>query len=358
MTARAAASDLFLCHAAYEVGGAKVVTDRNLAFWRQVAQRRGRDVIQIVPRLREGIQDGLRGRLTYLLFRLSPPELAEVIRHARAGADVWIDHGGLGAVAALLRLLGGRGRLFLFHHNDEPLYAQDELRAAGLRGWRLRAKVALVGLRQQLGLMAAHRHVFISAAERARHPKRRAMVLPPSWPAIAESVRHNGGFVLLVGSRFFANLHGFRWYIDHVAPAIPVPSLIVGRGLDTAFTSCGSVTVQGFVPDLAGLYASARLVAVPIFKGAGTKVKLAEALHHGCQVIATPEACAGLGDLAALLDRGQLICAPGADFAAAIRAELAAHPAGRRFAPGHFCHERFLTAFLAFCAQAEVNQRG
>lgn len=350
MTPHLPPSDLFLCHTAYEVGGAKVVTDRNLAFWQEAAARRGRAVIQIVPEPPK--HDGLRGRLTYLLFRLSPPELASVIRHARAGGDVWIDHGGLGAVAALLRLLRVPGRIHLFHHNDETRYARDELHQEGLRGWRLHLKVALAALRQRLGLRAAQRHVFISPTERARHPQRRAMVLPPSWPPVPPTSATPEGFVLLVGSHFFANLHGFGWYLDQVAPVIPAPSLIAGRGMERAFASAGQVTVLGFVPDLAGLYARARLVAVPIFKGAGTKVKLAEALHHGCQVIATPEACAGIEGLPALLESGQLICAPGPDFAQAIRAELAAHPQGRRFAPDGFCHDRFLPAFLAFCDQA------
>ncbi|HRK43155.1 MAG TPA: glycosyltransferase [Gemmobacter sp.] len=358
MTLRAKAINLFLCHTAYEVGGAKVVTDRNLDFWRRAAHRRGRDVIEIVPQPREGLHDGLRGRLTYLLFRVSPHELSQVMGYARAGADVWIDHGGLGAVAALLRLLRVPGRIFLFHHNDETRYAQDEYRAAGLRSWRLRAKVALVWMRQKLGLMAAHRHVFISPTERARHPQRVGMVLPPSWPAIVESPALHEGFVLLVGSRFFANLHGFRWYLDQVAPQIPTSSVIVGRGMDAAFQSGGGVTVQGFVPDLSQLYAKARMVAVPIFKGAGTKVKLAEALHHGCQVVATPEACEGIEGLADFLASGQLICAQGADFAQAIRAEIAAHPDGRRFAPNGFCHERFEETFLAFCAPGDLSQPG
>ena len=105
-----------------------------------------------------------------------------MIRHARAGGDVWIDHGELGAVAALLRLLRVPGRLHLFHHNDEARYAQDELAAMGLRGWRLRARVTLAALRQGLGLRAAQRHVFISPIERARHPQRCAMVLPAMGP--------------------------------------------------------------------------------------------------------------------------------------------------------------------------------
>lgn len=347
MSPRPQPNDLFLCHTAYEVGGAKVVTDRNLAFWQQAAARRGRGVTVIVPAPPERV--GLRARLSHLLFRLSPSELASVIRHARAGGDVWIDHGELGAVAALLRLLRVPGRLHLFHHNDEARYAQDELAAMGQSGWRLRARVALAALRQGLGLIAAQRHHFISPLERARHPQRCAMVLPPSWPPVAPSAVAQEDFVLLVGSHFFANLHGFGWYLDQVALVIPAPTILAGRGMERAFASAGPVTVLGFVPDLAALYAQARLVAVPIFKGAGTKVKLAEALHHGCQVIATPEACAGIEGLEALVTSGQLICAPGPEFAQAIRAELAAHRQGRRFAPDGFCHDRFLPAFLAFC---------
>ena len=54
------------------------------------------------------------------------------------------------------------------------------------------------------------------------------------------------------------------------------------------------VVIEGFVPDLADVYATAELVVAPIFSGSGTKVKVLEALSHGLPVVTTPEGIAGL----------------------------------------------------------------
>ena len=354
MTSRSGRTDFAVFHHGDQVGGAKTVTDRNLRFLGQAAALAGHRLhpVNAAADWRGGRD--LPDRLCYLLFRLPRDRLALLMRAVWAGqaGHVWFDFGAFGLSLALLRLIRGgarlRGRpgarLHLFHHNDEYRYQSDADRAAGRdRHPKARLRRGLIWLQQTVGRQAADANYYISPAERRPGP---AMVLPPSWPArdripAAERRDH----VLLIGSRFFANEHGFRWYIDHVAAQIPAPTLIAGRGMDQAFTSGGQVTVLGFVPDLDALYDAARIVAVPIFRGAGTKVKLVEALHAGCQVIATPEACDGIADQASLIASGQLIRAAGPDFAACLTAELA-RPAPR-FPGGGYADARFLPAFLA-----------
>jgi glycosyltransferase involved in cell wall biosynthesis len=55
-----------------------------------------------------------------------------------------------------------------------------------------------------------------------------------------------------------------------------------------------SVTLAGFVDDLAELYANARVVCCPILHGGGTRVKIIEAAAHARAVVATPLAAEGL----------------------------------------------------------------
>jgi len=54
------------------------------------------------------------------------------------------------------------------------------------------------------------------------------------------------------------------------------------------------IDVAGFVDSLAGLYAQADCVVVPIVEGAGSPVKFIEALAYGVPVVATPRAARGL----------------------------------------------------------------
>jgi glycosyltransferase involved in cell wall biosynthesis len=55
------------------------------------------------------------------------------------------------------------------------------------------------------------------------------------------------------------------------------------------------VELIGFVPDLASLYASARVAIAPMRAGAGISIKTQEALRHGVPVVATRLAAEGLG---------------------------------------------------------------
>ena len=82
------------------------------------------------------------------------------------------------------------------------------------------------------------------------------------------------------------------------------------------------VTVAGYVPDLAALYAAADAVVVPLRFGSGTRIKLLEAFAQGAPVIATSVAAAGLD---AVDGRHLLIAEDPMTFADALE-RLAAEP--------------------------------
>lgn len=349
-------TDYFVSRLTLDVGGAKVVTDRNLAFVREAATEGGRECVVLSSPPRHENMD-VTDRLLFLVFRLHRQEVSSILAATLRGeaAHVWLDHAVIGLVAPLLRLAALMARLrgrtapciHLFHHNDEVRYLRDSYRDADAQRPRLRSlRLALTWLQQTAGRLCADRNYFISPAELRG---RRAMVLPPTWPPAAPGpLPTQQDYVLLVGSRFFANEQGFRWFIDIVADKIPAPTRIVGRDMDSVFASRGPVTVMGFVPDLDDLYARARIVAVPIFLGAGTKVKLVEALNKGCQVIASVEACEGISDRAALVAAGQLLPATAETFTQRLQEELTTNPKGIRFPPDRYAHARYLPSFLQF----------
>ncbi|MCD8318119.1 MAG: glycosyltransferase family 4 protein [Paraprevotella sp.] len=100
---------------------------------------------------------------------------------------------------------------------------------------------------------------------------------------------------LFVGSNFYANKHAVEWFAKHVAPYTPeVTYEIVGKGFETEkYLEQGNFKIVGTVDGVSEYYEKADFVIAPIFKGAGMKVKIAEALMYGKTVIGTPEAFEG-----------------------------------------------------------------
>jgi glycosyltransferase involved in cell wall biosynthesis len=105
--------------------------------------------------------------------------------------------------------------------------------------------------------------------------------------------------ILFVGDfKHPPNADAARWLVADLMPAVrrvlPHSSLdIVGRGTPAELAGDG-VAIRGFVPDLSQLYATASVVVAPIRSGTGMRVKVLEAMAHGCPVVATPLAARGL----------------------------------------------------------------
>ncbi len=101
--------------------------------------------------------------------------------------------------------------------------------------------------------------------------------------------------ILFVGSFFYANVEGIRWFCDNVMPFIDCKLEIVGKGMEILKEELESekIEVIGTVDSVREYYLSADLVVLPIFSGGGMKVKTAEALMYGKRLVATEEAIEG-----------------------------------------------------------------
>lgn len=127
-------------------------------------------------------------------------------------------------------------------------------------------------------------------------------VLPTSFEDQFTDMDHNEQIkklpvsLLFVGSDFYANEHGIRWFVSNVLPKINAKVFIVGRGTERwkdFFLDNNNVNVLGAVDDLAACYRKADAVIIPIFEGSGMKTKTAEALMYGKNVYGTTEAFEG-----------------------------------------------------------------
>lgn len=99
------------------------------------------------------------------------------------------------------------------------------------------------------------------------------------------------------------NYEGVDWFLDNVWPNLYniFPELtykICGRDtpeyLRRKWSSIPGVFVLGFVDDVDKIYEESLAVVSPIFQGAGTCIKVPEAVLHGRKTFATPHAVRGM----------------------------------------------------------------
>lgn len=98
---------------------------------------------------------------------------------------------------------------------------------------------------------------------------------------------------LFIGSNFYANIHGIKWFIKNVLPHIDITLNVAGKNLDKNKLNSEKVNVYSNIDNLEELYQRSNIVIVPLFKGGGMKVKVAEALMYGKTIFGTPEAFEG-----------------------------------------------------------------
>lgn len=105
-------------------------------------------------------------------------------------------------------------------------------------------------------------------------------------------------YCLFVGSDFFPNVEGIKWFIQNVATQVRTHFRIVGSCCDNpdlkVLTLPHNVEMVGYAENLEEEYLNASGVIAPIFKGSGMKTKTIEALSYGKSVFGTSEAFAGI----------------------------------------------------------------
>jgi glycosyltransferase involved in cell wall biosynthesis len=158
----------------------------------------------------------------------------------------------------------------------------------------------------------------------------------------------DGEDLLFFGQLDYApNEHGMARFLREAWPAVaaarPAARLrIAGRGISDRLAElvAGAERAEaiGFVPDLAGELARARLVVVPLWQGGGTRLKLLESLAAARPVAGTPLGVEGVGfqhgEHGLVADTGPALAGACVELLAnAERAEAMA-AAGRRLADG------------------------
>ncbi len=217
---------------------------------------------------------------------------------------VFLDGSNFGVAARAIKRRFPAVRVYTFFHNVEARFFWGSLKL------RRSPRAAAVLLANYVAERAAARwsDVRICLSERDSAGLKRwygrtadaiaPMVLSDKLPPGPRPVRAPGvePYALFVGSAFYANVEGLRWWAREVAPHLPIRTVVVGRGMEVLrdeLAASTQVELVGAVDDLAPWYRDAAFAIAPIFDGSGMKTKVAEALMFGKRVIGTPEAFSG-----------------------------------------------------------------
>jgi polysaccharide biosynthesis protein PslH len=249
---------------------------------------------------------GLAGRLTPSGLLRS---IREIVR--RRPKVLFLDSSSLGWLALLSRVFCPRTHVVVFFYNIEFDFQMSRSRHEG-RGYWLSAVAEY--LNERLSVRNAHTLLMLTPDDSLRAKElygRGADELAPvslgndlgAQYANAQSETPAANAVLFVGSNFFANREAAAYLVEQLAPALArcgdTQVWIAGNAFtrsDRKGELPANVRALGRVEDLTALYREACAFVAPIFSGAGMKVKVAEALMHGCPVIGSPFALKGYLD--------------------------------------------------------------
>lgn len=109
--------------------------------------------------------------------------------------------------------------------------------------------------------------------------------------------KSNRKIALFVGSNFYPNYYGIKWFIEHVVHhLLDVDLWVVGSNFEKSKKELEiypNVRVIGTVDDIDYYYYHSDFLVSPIFAGGGMKTKTAEALMFGKYIFGTNESFIG-----------------------------------------------------------------
>lgn len=195
--------------------------------------------------------------------------------------------------------------IIIFYHNIEKQYANEEYQISKTLKNLLIKRV--ISKNELIATVYGDYHILLNNRDTLLfykyYKKTPSLILPLALPDKYNQNKKNDIHknrtdkrlkLLFVGSAFFANIQGMRWFIANVFPYLNNCELtIVGNNMDLHFKNNINIQVHGFTEDLSTFYYSSDIVISPIFSGGGMKTKTAEALMFGLPIIGTNESFEG-----------------------------------------------------------------
>lgn len=219
---------------------------------------------------------------------------------------VFLDSTLLGIIAKKLRKENYRGKIISFFHNCEfDLFSQmikDKSIISRLLTKRFAKMNEMYSLKYSDKCAALNNRDIKRIKELYGYEV--ACKIPVSIP---DTVAARPGLIdwdlelhdklklIFVGSNFFPNIQGIKWFVENVYPYVNIDLVIVGKGMDVLRKSINNPQIQilSDVPDLTTYILDADFVLLPILMGSGMKLKTCESLMYGKNIIGTTESFQG-----------------------------------------------------------------
>ena len=217
---------------------------------------------------------------------------------------VFVNHSFYGSLVEKIRFHYPKLRIITFYHNIESEFVKGAIKCNKKIGNLLTYK-AIFYQEKKLSRYSSLRIVLNNRDAqnlRLNYGIEADYVIPISISDKLDNVDSQqdktipSPFALFVGSDFYANYQGIKWFAKNVSNAISMPVYVVGNGFEKyrrEFRRYHNINIIGSVDDLSIYYTNAQFVISPIFYGSGMKTKTAEALMYGKSIIGTSEAFEG-----------------------------------------------------------------
>ena len=219
--------------------------------------------------------------------------------------DLFIDSSLLGILALKVKRKLPHIRIYTFFHNFEYLFVKDLIRVN--RDYIRFYWLPLVFINEKFACKFSDKLISLNQRDinglKMMYGRTADIQIPITlrtsyFPTdeIVRQISSDTKSVLFVGSYFFGNVQGIKWFCKNVLPLVDIHLTIVGSGMERLKNEIDinkKISIYDSVPNLTPYYESADFVLLPILSGSGMKVKTAEALMYGKFIIGTSEALRG-----------------------------------------------------------------
>ncbi len=215
--------------------------------------------------------------------------------------DLFIDSSLLGLLAKRIKNKFPKIRVTTFFHNFEKGFVKDYI---SVNKDYLRIYWAILTERNERAAIK-YSDTIIALNERDSNSiesyyKRKPDILIPitlkSNNIHIDKIPSTNKEALFIGSYFFGNVQGIKWFCNEVLPYVNIHLTIVGASMDklkNEIPESEKLTILSDVPNLTPFYEKSDFIILPILSGSGMKVKTAESLMHGKYILGTDEAFRG-----------------------------------------------------------------
>lgn len=270
-----------------------------------VLGRAGSRVAAVLDRSFRRVDPGLPS-LPLALDLLRDPSLRRAIRAAEVIDLQWSESIRL---LPVIRWLNPRARVVgTYHDVQSQLFSRESgTTRRGRLYWRVVSRRARTIERRHVRRLDRVLVFSDKDADLLGSPHNAMVARPPLALGLPPITREESREPIVVFVSHLArpeNDDAARWLVGSIWPAVraahPNARLrLVGAGASPELTQLvaddPSITADGFVDDLATVYATAQVCVVPLRFGAGVKFKTVEALLHEVPVVATAVGAEGIG---------------------------------------------------------------